>query len=129
MTITTKQEKFAQSLADGMTQADAYRTAYSADRQTDATVWANASRMAANSMVVARVASLKALLADKALWTREKSVAILAKIADNEESKAVEQISAIKELNIMHGFNAPTQIELGGTVITRIERHIVNSKD
>lgn len=129
MTLTSKQEKFAQSLADGMTQADAYRAAYSAGKQTDATVWANASRMAANSMVVARLASLKALLVDKALWTRERSVAILSQIADSDMAKAVEQISAVKELNIMHGFNAPTQIELGGTVITRIERHIVNTKD
>lgn len=129
MKLTAKQEKFAQSLADGMTQADAYRAAYSAGKMKSESIWVNASKLMADTNVALRVSALKALLVDKALWTREKSVAILSKIADSNESKAVEQISAIKELNIMHGFNAPTQIELGGSVITRIERHIVNAKD
>lgn len=31
MSLTPKREKFAQSIADGMTQADAYRTAFSCD--------------------------------------------------------------------------------------------------
>lgn len=129
MTLTAKQEAFAQGLADGLTQADAYRAAYNASRQTDATLWANASRMAADSKVVARVASLKSALADKQLWTRQDSVTELADIARGVESKAAEKVAAIKELNLMHGFNAPSKIEVNGSMIHRIERVIVDPKD
>ena len=128
MSLTAKQEKFAQSLADGKTQADAYRAAYSSAKMKPESIWSKASELMADVKVASRVASLKALLVDKALWTREKSVTILSGIADGKDNKAAEQISAVKELNIMHGFNAPTQIVLDGTVITRIERHIVNAK-
>jgi phage terminase small subunit len=126
MTLTAKQEQFAQGLASGMTQADAYRAAYSAAKQTDATLWANASRMASDSKVVARVAELQAQLAEKQLWTRQDSVAGLAEIARGAESKAPEKIAAIKELNLMHGFNAPTKIEMGGVLIHRIERVVID---
>jgi len=129
MTLTAKQEKFAQGLADGLTQADAYRAAYNASKQTDATLWANASRMASDSKVVARVALLREAIASKALWTREKSVQALANIADGGEAKANEIVAAIKELNLMHGFNAPSKIEVSGGMIHRIERVIVNAAD
>ena len=126
MALTAKQEQFAQGLADGLTQADAYRAAYSASKQTDATLWANASRMASDSKVIARVAELQSALADKQLWTRADSVTELADIARGVESKAAEKIAAIKELNLMHGFNAPTKIELGGVLIHRIERVVID---
>ena len=115
MTLTAKQEAFAQAIASGLTQADAYRSAYSAAKQNDTTLWANASRMAANTLVVARVAELRTRLQDKALWTRERSVKVLADIADSTESKAGEVVNAVKELNSMHGFNAPTKHELDVT--------------
>lgn len=125
MNLTPKQEKFAQCVADGMTQADAYRAAYSAGKMKADTVQQAASRLMADSKVAARVTGLRDDLAAKALWTREDSVLTLAAIARGGESKAGEIVSAIKELNLMHGFNAPIDINLGGKVISVIERRIV----
>ena len=125
MELTHKQEKFAQCVADGMTQADAYRAAYSAGKMKADTVQQAASRLMADSKVAARVTGLRDDLAAKALWTREDSVKTLAAIARGGESKAGEIVSAIKELNLMHGFNAPIDINLGGKVISVIERRIV----
>ena len=125
MNLTHKQEKFAQCVADGMTQADAYRAAYSAGKMKADTVQQAASRLMADSKVAARVTGLRDDLAAKALWTREDSVLTLAAIARGGESKAGEVVSAIKELNLMHGFNAPIDINLGGKVISVIERRIV----
>ena len=125
MNLTHKQEKFAQCVADGMTQADAYRAAYSAGKMKADTVQQAASRLMADSKVAARVTGLRDDLAAKALWTREDSVKTLAAIARGGESKAGEIVSAIKELNLMHGFNAPIDINLGGKVISVIERRIV----
>lgn len=109
--LTPKQEAFAQAAATGKTQADAYRTAYSAGKMKAETVQQVASRLMADRKVAARVAELKAEVAEKALWTRLDSVTELADIARGGESKPVEKIAAIKELNLMHGFNEPTKLD------------------
>lgn len=127
MALTPKQEKFAQCVADGMTQADAYRTAFDVGATTKPeTVQANASRLMADSTVSARVAELKQQLSEKALWTRQNSVQALISVLSNPESQK-DVIAAVKELNAMHGYNAPQKMELGGTLaVQRIERIVVD---
>ena len=126
MTLTAKQEAFAQAIASGMNQSDAYRSAYDASNTKPDVVSVKASQLMADGKVTVRVAELQAELADKQLWTRVDSVTELADIARGAESKAAEKIAAIKELNLMHGFNAPTKIEMGGVLIHRIERVVID---
>lgn len=116
MSLTAKQEAFAQAIADGMNQSDAYRSAYSAGKMKPEAIHVNASKMMADAKVALRVAELREALATKALWTREDSVQALKNIADGGEARANEIVSAIKELNAMHGFNAPTKIDLTGSI-------------
>jgi phage terminase small subunit len=125
MTLTAKQEAFAQAVAGGMTQADAYRSAYSAENMKSAVIDVKACELMKNGKVSVRVASLKSELESKGLWTRERSVKALANIADGAEAKANEIVAAIKELNLMHGFNAPSKVEISGAMVHRIERVIV----
>jgi murein L,D-transpeptidase YcbB/YkuD len=112
MKLTSKQEAFAQAVADGMNQSDAYRSAYDAGKMKAETINSKAYELCKNGQVSARVTSLKQAIADKGLWTRERSVAALAAIADGGDTKANEIVAAIKELNAMHGFNAPTKQEV-----------------
>ena len=121
MKLTAKQEKFAQCLADGMTQADAYRSAYNASKMKPETIWSKASELMADGKVTARVTELRAALEEKQLWTREQSVAILSGITSDKESKATEKVAAVKELNSMHGFNAPIKVDAKVDSVTRIE--------
>jgi phage terminase small subunit len=109
--LTAKQEAFAQSIANGDDQATAYRTAYDAQNMKDETVYSNASRLMNNSKVAARVAELKAQVVEKQLWTREMSVkGLMSAYRIALEAKASSGMTAaVKELNIMHGYNAPTQ--------------------
>lgn len=126
MKLTAQQEKFSQSISDGMSQADAYRTAYRSSNMKPETVQNNAYKLMKRNDVSTRVAELRKAVADKHIWTREKSVRVLADIADDSESKAAEKVSAIKELNSMHGFNAPVKMELDAA-ISVIERRIVKA--
>lgn len=112
--LTAKQEKFAQCIADGMTQADAYREVYSAKNMSDSTVWANASRIANNSKVIARVDSLRSEVAKRQLWTRENSVKALIRVYVDNDTPAAVKVSAVRELNNMHGYNEPVKHELSG---------------
>ena len=58
--LTAKQEAFAQAIAAGATQSDAYRQAYNVGPDTQATTTTEtASRLAANPNVAAMIAKLK----------------------------------------------------------------------
>ena len=117
MSLTPKQEKFAQEVASGKSQADAYRAAFNCEKSKPQTVIENASRLMADSNVSARVEELKAQLSEKALWTREDSVRILSEIATDAEASRKDKTGAIKVLNEMHGYNAPKKIEHSGGVV------------
>ena len=121
MSLTSKQEAFAQAVASGMSQAEAYRTCYDVDPDCKPeTVWVNASQLMSDTNVSQRVTILKDEIAAKALWTREDSVRTLKEIATDEAARHGDKTGAVKVLNEMHGYNAPVKIEHSGT-ITKIE--------
>ena len=115
MSLTPKQEKFAQEVASGKSQADAYRAAFDCKRSKPETVQANASRLMADSRVSARVKELKEKLSEKALWSREDSVNALLSVIQNPD-KQRDIVAAVKELNLMHGYEAPKEIKHSGEV-------------
>lgn len=64
--LTAKQEKFAQLVADGCTQAEAYRQAYDVGEDTKPeTIWRKACEVMQNGKVSARVKELKALIQER----------------------------------------------------------------
>jgi hypothetical protein len=131
--LTAKQELFAQCIADGMGQADAYRTAYDAEGMADSTIYPKASRMLNEGKVRARVDELKAMVVEKQLWSREMSVKglIQAYRVAQDAKTSTGMTAAVKELNNMHGFNEPTKLSITGNLVTRIERVVTddNSED
>jgi len=112
--LTAKQEAFAQAIADGMGQADAYRMAYDAGNMKDSTIYSKASVLMSDGKITARVAELKAQVADKQLWTREMSVKglIQAYRIAQEAKTSTGMTAAVKELNVMHGYNEPTKLSV-----------------
>lgn len=108
--LTPKQEKFAQCVSSGMTQADAYRKSFNVKTTTKPeTVISNSSQLMANTHIAQRVSDLREQLSNKALWTREESVQALKNVL--VDGKGTEVVSAVKELNSMHGYNAPIKID------------------
>lgn len=117
MALTAKQEAFAQCVANGMTQSDAYRSAYDVSETILAkTVTEEASRLMSDPNVSARVAELKDILAMQQLWTRQEAVTTLKEIVGDQESKANEKTAAVKELNSMLGFNSTQKHQVTGEV-------------
>jgi hypothetical protein len=131
--LTAKQEAFAQAIADGLGQADAYRVAYDAEGMKDSTVYSKASIMMNDGKIRARVDELKSMVVEKQLWTREMSVKGLIqayRIAQDAKT-STGMTAAVKELNVMHGFNEPTKLSITGSMIQRIQREVIddNSED
>ena len=129
MSLTSRREKFAQCVADGKTQADAYRAAFDAGKMKDATIHKRASELMCNGEITGRVQELRDALANKALWTREDSVRALAtamRIAEDKDN-AAGLVAAVKELNAMHGFNEPQKVEITTTPGYRFEVEVVKN--
>ena len=121
MSLTAKQESFAQLRATGVNRSDAYRAvADVGENTTESSIWESASRMDADVKVMSRITQLKDEIAAQSLWTRLDSVTVLKTIAHDAETKANDKTGAVKVLNEMHGYNAPVKIEHSGT-ITKIE--------
>ena len=110
--LTARQEKFCQSIADGKTQVDAYKSAYNTGKSKNSSLYVRASELLNNSKIIVRIDELKKALEKKHLWTRELSVQILGSIALGATTLDKNKIAAIKELNAMHGYNEPTKMEL-----------------
>lgn len=122
--LTAKQEAFAQGIADGLGQADAYRMAYDAEGMKENSVYVNASKLMKNAKVAQRVSELRSEVQEKQLWSREMSVKALVQ-AYREGSGAV-KVSAVKELNAMHGYNEPAKLNISGSMINRIQREVID---
>ena len=116
--LTSKQEAFARLVAEGSSQADAYRSAFNSKAKPES-VHVNASKLMSDAKVSLRVEELKQELAEKSLWTRLNSVEVLASIARgrsniSEDGEPVEpardsdRVNAVKALNSMHGWDKQT---------------------
>ena len=77
--LTPKQEAFAQAVAGGRNQADAYRIAYDAERMAPATVWNNAYVLAKHNEVAARVQQLRDAVTADTVLSRQRLAAELLK--------------------------------------------------
>lgn len=125
--LTAKQEAFCQGIADGLGQADSYRAAYGCEDWKDSVIYSKASVLMKNGKVMERIRELRSEVQEKQLWSREMSVKALVQ-AYREGSGAV-KVSAVKELNAMHGYNEPAKVNISGSMIQRIQRQVIDGAD
>lgn len=101
--LTPKQEKFAQGIVDGLSQADAYRAAYPNTRMADKTIYEAASRLMANNNVLARVNELRQQITSEKIMGAQKRSEWLTELIQNEEADINAKLKAMDILNKMSG--------------------------
>jgi phage terminase small subunit len=101
--LTAKQELFVQKLLQGMSQADAYRSAYPKQKMSDKTVWETASKLMANPKVITRLTELRKELATPAIMSAQKRLEWLTRLIENEEETTGDKLKAIDIMNKMQG--------------------------
>lgn len=113
--LTPKQELFAQLVAGGMGGSDAYRQAYKAENMTDAAIAVEAFKSIRHPKIALRLNEIRQAMVAHIVWEKQESISVLADIARDIErdAKHSDRVSAVKELNAMHGFNAPQKIQVG----------------
>ena len=87
MILTPKQEKFAQVVASGMTQADAYRVAYNAVNMKPETIQKRASELMSKGEISGRVRDLQEEGAKIAVYTLAEHLSRLDKLSRGAESE------------------------------------------
>jgi phage terminase small subunit len=106
MSLTPKQEKFAQLYVELGNASEAYRQAYNSKAKADS-VKVEASKLLSQPNVSLTVQRLREELEEKSLWKRLDSIKTLASIADGTEpeAKISDRVNAVKALNSMHGWD------------------------
>jgi phage terminase small subunit len=115
--LTAKQEQFAQNIIKGMTQADAYRSAYNTNRMADKTIHENASRLANDSKVKARINELRGQISTENIMTAQKRLEWLTELVmSNEEAYTGDKLKAIDIMN-----------KMTGEYVQRVEAEVTNA--
>jgi phage terminase small subunit len=103
--LTQKQEIYCLKYIEYGSAAAAYKSAYDAENMKANTVYRKATELNNNGNVTARIYDLRTKLANRILWSKEESIRLLARIAQDETLRARDRINAIKELNSVLGLN------------------------
>ena len=117
--LTAKQEAFVQNILQGMSQADAYRSAYNASKMTDKTVHEKASLLASQDKVRARLAELRDKLASESIMSAQERMEWLTRLVKNQDEDTTDKLKAIDILNKMSG-EYVTKVE-GNLSVAKLE--------
>lgn len=120
--LTAKQEKFVQGIIDGMSQADAYRSAYDTSRMSDKTVYEKASRMMSDDKIRARLEELRDKMITPSIMSAQERLEWLTELVINPRSFTQDKLKAIDIMNKMQGeYVQKVQAEVTNAVNISIE--------
>lgn len=100
--LTAKQEQFVQNIITGMSQADAYRSAYSCKNMSDNAIYVNASKLANDAKVALRLSELRNELAKPSIMTAQKRLEWLTEVINGEDDINA-KLKAVDIMNKMQG--------------------------
>lgn len=123
--LTQKQEMFAQGIAAGKSQAQAYRDAYPvALKWGENSVNVQACNMAKHPNILLRISELKNELKERTLWSMEEAHKILktSMIKAFQDGDTAMVYKGVELLNKLHGIEPPSKVDIttGGAPIAPI---------
>lgn len=83
--LTPKREKFVQGIIDGMTQADAYRSAYNAKNMSDNAIYREASLLMANPKIAQRIKEIRDQMMTPSIMSAQERLEYLTRVIKGEE--------------------------------------------
>lgn len=101
--LTPKQEKFVNCIIEGMSQADAYRSAYNTSRMTDKSIHESASKLMADPKISTRVAELREKMTSKSIMSAQERMEWLTELINNADAGTTDRLRAIDIMNKMQG--------------------------
>ena len=117
--LTAKQEQFCQNIIQGMSQADAYRSAYDANNMADKTIYEEASKLMASPNIATRVKELRNEIAKENIMSANERLIWLSGLIQSEDESTTDKLKASDQMNKMQG-EYVTKIE-GEVKVSRLE--------
>lgn len=107
--LTLKQELFVQGIISGLSQRQAYRQAYKAEKMSDETVDSKASELLKNGKVTVRYRELLKQFSNMSLWSREQAFNeyewLKNKARASIENEGIRQANSSAFLSALDGMN------------------------
>jgi hypothetical protein len=114
--LTPKQELFVQGIISGLSQRQAYRQAYKAEKMTDVAVDVQASKLLKNPKITLRYRELLKQFSNMSLWSREQAFNeyewLKNKARASIERDGVRQANSNAFLSALDGMNSMTWKDL-----------------
>lgn len=101
--LTQKQEQFALNIFEGMSQAEAYKASYNAEKMSDNAIYREASLLMSNPKIAQRIQELRDKTAKYSIMSAQKRLEWLSNLISNEEEGTNEKLKAIDIMNKMQG--------------------------
>jgi phage terminase small subunit len=101
--LTAKQEKFVQCIIQGMSQADAYRSAYSVKKMSANAIYREASLLVESPKIAQRLSEIRAELAKPSIMSAQERLEWLTSIIKSDEETTSDKLKASDQMNRMQG--------------------------
>jgi hypothetical protein len=101
--LSAKQELFAQKIAEGMNQAEAYRSAYNTKRMSDNAIYREASLLMDNPKVAQRLKEIRDINARPSIMTAQRRKEWLTEVINDTNVDINARLKASDQLNRMEG--------------------------
>lgn len=133
--LTPKQEKFALNIFEGMNQADAYRSSYSAKNMSDNAIYREASLLMSNPKIAQRIKELRDKTAKASIMTAQERLEYLTGVIKGVNGEKIIQVVDGEEVEI----EVPTSLKnklnaidimnkMQGEYVTKIEGEVKMTK-
>jgi phage terminase small subunit len=120
--LTPKQEEFVKNIIEGMSQADAYRSAYSCKNMSDNAIYREASLLVENPKVAQRLKELREQLAKPSIMTAQERLEWLTGLITDNDVAIGDKLKAADIMNKMQGeYTQKVQAEVTNAVNINIE--------
>lgn len=120
--LTPKQEGFVKNIIEGMSQADAYRSAYSCKNMSDNAIYREASLLVENPKVAQRLKELREQLAKPSIMTAQERLEWLTGLIADKDVAIGDKLKAADIMNKMQGeYTQKVQAEVTNAVNINIE--------
>lgn len=101
--LTPKQEKFVQGIIEGKSQADAYRSAYSAKNMSDNAIYREASLLMSSPKITQRLNELRNDMITPAIMSAQERLKWLTELVNSDEETTADKLKACEIMNKMTG--------------------------
>jgi hypothetical protein len=120
--LSKEERNFAVYLVNNVKAEEAYDYAFKPDRDEidDKEIKKRANSLAQKKRITNYMREVRAGIARKACWTREKSIMSLVDVVEEPDKKR-DIIDAVKTLNSMFGFDAPQKVDTTMSIVFNSE--------